>query len=154
MSEGKSVKKVTHPPTAEMVTVAIKELKDRKGSSLQAIKKYIGTTYKIDADKFSPFIKKFLRASVAAGLLAQPRGHGASGSFKLSVKDAKPSSRKKTASKAKKIVAKKRTTKVGDRKPKAKSTTARPKVTKATKASPKKKVSVTKIKRRVVKSVK
>ncbi|XP_051162638.1 histone H1-like [Leptopilina boulardi] len=159
MSEGKVIKK--HPPTSEMVTVAIKELHDRKGSSLQAIKKYVAATYEIDADKFAPFIKKFLKTAVANGVIAQPKGHGASGSFKLSVKDknAKPSARKTTLikrapRKAKKIVAeKKKTTKVGGKKPKVKSTTARPKVTKAKKASSKK-VPITKAKRSAKKSVK
>ncbi|KAK0097127.1 hypothetical protein PV326_003188 [Microctonus aethiopoides] len=77
--------KPAHPRTAEMVNVAIKTLKERGGSSLQAIKKYISTTYKIDADKQAPFIKKYLKAAVTNGNLIQTKGKGAAGSFKLSV---------------------------------------------------------------------
>lgn len=77
--------KPTHPRTADMVNAAIKSLKDRSGSSLQAIKKYINTTYKIDAEKQAPFIKKYIKAAVESGGLVQTKGKGAAGSFKLSV---------------------------------------------------------------------
>lgn len=77
--------KPTHPPTSEMVTNAIRGLKERGGSSLQAIKKYITANYKVDAEKVAPFIKKYLKSSVIAGNLIQTKGKGASGSFKLSV---------------------------------------------------------------------
>ncbi|CAK9799968.1 Histone H1.1 [Anthophora plagiata] len=76
--------KASHPPTSEMVNAAIKELKDRKGSSLQAIKKYIATTYKVDGEKFAPFIKRYLKTAVTSGTVVQTKGKGASGSFKLS----------------------------------------------------------------------
>lgn len=59
--------KASHPTTAVMVNAAIQSLKERGGSSLQAIKKYISATYKIDAEKFSPFIKKYIKSSVASG---------------------------------------------------------------------------------------
>jgi hypothetical protein len=36
-----------HPPTSEMVMKALVTLKDRKGSSLPAIKKYIAANYKV-----------------------------------------------------------------------------------------------------------
>lgn len=75
--------KPTHPPTSEMVNGAIKSLKERGGSSLQAIKKYVAANYKVDAEKMSPFIKKYLKAAVASGALVQTKGKGASGSFKL-----------------------------------------------------------------------
>ncbi|XP_033216794.1 histone H1-like [Belonocnema kinseyi] len=151
--------KPTHPPTADMVNAAIKELKERNGSSLQAIKKYVAATYKLDADKLAPFIKKYLKSAVASGKLVQPKGKGASGSFKLAVKDSKPkvaksaaskvtkkpaakvakkpASAKKAAPKAKKAVAekKKTATKVAAKPPKAKSTTTKPK---AAKPAPKK----------------
>ncbi|XP_050498486.1 histone H1-III-like [Diabrotica virgifera virgifera] len=57
--------KPSHPPTSEMVNNAIKCLKERGGSSLQAIKKYIAANYKVDAEKVAPFIKKYLKAAVA-----------------------------------------------------------------------------------------
>ena len=82
---GKARAKPSHPPTSEMVINAIKSLKERGGSSLQAIKKYIGANYKVDAEKMSPFIKKYLKSAVVSGTLVQPKGKGASGSFKLAV---------------------------------------------------------------------
>lgn len=75
--------KPAHPRTSEMVTAAIKSLKERGGSSLQAIKKYIAAHYKLDAEKLAPFIKKYLKSAVVAGELVQTKGKGASGSFKL-----------------------------------------------------------------------
>lgn len=85
---GKPRAKPTHPSTADMVKSAIKTLAERNGSSLQAIKKYITATYKIDAEKQAPFIKKYLKAAVTGGTLVQTKGKGASGSFKLVVKKA------------------------------------------------------------------
>lgn len=75
--------KPAHPRTSEMVSSAIKSLKERGGSSLQAIKKYIAVNYKVDPEKFAPFIKKYLKSAVASGELVQTKGKGASGSFKL-----------------------------------------------------------------------
>ncbi|KDR09288.1 histone H1-like [Zootermopsis nevadensis] len=76
--------KPVHPRTSEMVVNAIKSLKERGGSSLQAIKKYIAANYKVDSEKLAPFIKKYLKTAVASGELVQTKGKGASGSFKLS----------------------------------------------------------------------
>lgn len=87
-AKAKPKAKSTHPATSEMVTAAIRELKDRKGSSLQAIKKYIVSTYKVDSEKVTPFIKRYLKAAVSSGSVVQTKGKGASGSFKLST--AKP----------------------------------------------------------------
>ncbi|CAH1383808.1 unnamed protein product, partial [Tenebrio molitor] len=75
--------KPSHPPTSEMVNNAIKGLKERGGSSLQAIKKFVAANYKVDAEKVAPFIKKYLKGAVASGSLVQTKGKGASGSFKL-----------------------------------------------------------------------
>ncbi|XP_030556944.1 histone H1.2-like [Drosophila novamexicana] len=89
----KSAAPPSHPPTQQMVDASIKNLKERGGSSLLAIKKYIGATYKCDAQKLAPFIKKYLKNAVANGKLIQTKGKGASGSFKLSAsakKDPKP----------------------------------------------------------------
>lgn len=88
-----------------MVNSAIKELKDRGGSSLQAIKKYIASNYKVDADKLAPFIRKYLKSSVVGGGLVQTKGKGASGSFRMG--GAKTSGAvKKSPKKAKKTAAK------------------------------------------------
>jgi histone H1/5 len=84
--------KPNHPRTADMVDAAIKTLKDRTGSSLQAIKKYISSVYKMDAEKHAPFIKRYIKAAVTNGELVQTKGKGAAGSFKLSTK--KPDGKK------------------------------------------------------------
>ena len=72
-----------HPPVAEMVTAAIAALKDRKGSSLAAIKKYVAGNYKVDVERIAPSIRRFLKAAVEKGALEQTKGSGAAGSFKL-----------------------------------------------------------------------
>jgi len=99
--------KPTHPPTTQMINAAIKALKERGGSSLPAIKKWIAANYKVDVGKLAPFIKKSLKTSVAKGELVQTKGKGASGSFKLPAKETKEKVAKKP--KAKKVVAKKTT---------------------------------------------
>lgn len=85
-SKSAAKKLATHPPTAQMVNAAIKALNERGGSSLQAIKKYISGTYKIDAEKLAPFIKKYLKSATDGGKLIRTKGKGASGSFKLASK--------------------------------------------------------------------
>ena len=119
-------KKPDHPPVATMVDAALAALKERKGSSLAAIKKYVAANYKVDAVKLAPFIRRYLKKAVADGKINQTKGSGASGSFKL-VK--KTEEKKKPAKKAVKKPAAKKTAK----KPAAKKT---PK--KAKKATPKK----------------
>merc|ERR1712018_751756 len=47
-----------------MVVKAIEDLKERKGSSLAAIKKYIGANYKVDLAKVSVFIRKALKSGI------------------------------------------------------------------------------------------
>ena len=96
----KPAKKADHPPVAAMVNAAIAGLKDRKGSSLAAIKKYIAANYKVDVNKLAPFIRRFLKKAVADGKLVQVKGTGASGSFKLG-KVEKPEKKKKVVKKAK-----------------------------------------------------
>lgn len=96
-----------HPKVAEMVNTAISTLKERGGSSLQAIKKYIDSHYKVNVQKISPFIRKYLKNSVESGILVQTKGKGASGSFKMAsqTKDtAKPKSAVPKAKKAAKSV--------------------------------------------------
>merc|ERR1712184_101182 len=72
-----------NPTSSVMVKAAIEGLKERKGSSLVAIKKYIATNYKIDPSKHSHFIKKALTSGVEKKTIVQTKGTGASGSFKL-----------------------------------------------------------------------
>ena len=108
----KPAKKADHPSTAAMVVAAITALKDRKGSSRSAIKKYIAANYKVDVAKLAPFVRRFLKKAVADGKLAQVKGTGASGSFKLAKvekvkKVKKPKAKKPAAKKAAKKPAKK-----------------------------------------------
>lgn len=98
--------KPSHPKTSEMVLAAVKNLKERGGSSLQAIKKYISANYKVDADKLAPFIKKYLKSAVTSGSLVQTKGKGASGSFKLPTAEKSseaPKKKKKTTKTASKV---------------------------------------------------
>lgn len=105
---GKPKAKASHPPTAAMVNAAVGSLKERGGSSLQAIKKYISSTYKVDAEKLAPFIRKYIKSAVASGKLVQTKGTGAAGSFKLpggddgKKKSGKPKAVKKAAKSPKK----------------------------------------------------
>lgn len=142
----------SHPKTADMVNAAIANLKERGGSSLQAIKKYIASNYKVDVEKLAPFIRKYLKSAVTNGTLVQKKGKGASGSFGLnpnqkSEKKAKKPAAKKAASgekKAKKPAAKKAAAGEKKAKPsaakKAKKSPAKPKKAPAAKkaAKPKK----------------
>merc|ERR1712083_1051385 len=108
----KPAKKAEHPPSAVMVLAAVKALKESKGSSLAAIKKYIAANNKVDIVKISPFIRKAVKKLVADKKIAQTKGVGASGRFKA-VKAEKPKvkkvkkPKKKIAKKAKKPAAKK-----------------------------------------------
>ena len=101
--------KPTHPKTSVMVVAAIKALKERNGSSLPAIKKYIAANYKVDTVKLAPFIKKALKSLVEKKAIIQTKGKGASGSFKVSAAEKKPAAKKPAAKKpaAKKPAAKK-----------------------------------------------
>lgn len=106
----KPAAKSNHPATSELVINAITTLKERNGSSLQAIKKYIATNYQIDTDKLATFIRKFLKNAVSSGKLVQTKGKGASGSFKLpsvtkpsGEKKKKPSKPKASAKKVKAV---------------------------------------------------
>jgi len=132
----------SHPPVSEMVVAAIKTLKERGGSSLQAIKKYLAAQYKVDVEKLSPFIKKYLKGAVVKGQLLQTKGKGASGSFKL------PAAAKKEKAAPKKSASKPKPAKKSGVK-KAKSP-AKKSVVKKVKSS----ASPTKIKKPVAKSAK
>ena len=77
-----------HPPFAAMIAAAIKALKDRTGSSRQAIMKYICANYKVDANKAGVHLRMALKRGVTAGTLkmAKESGKGA-GSYKLGEKE-------------------------------------------------------------------
>merc|ERR1719499_613349 len=110
-----------------MIAAAITALKDRTGSSRQAILKYICANYKVDAAKAAVQIRLALKRGVAKGALKMARASGkGAGSYKL-VKVEKPKKAKKP--KAKKPKAKK---------PKAKKPKAAKKAKKPAAKKPKK----------------
>merc|ERR1711893_490084 len=141
-----------HPKYSVMIAAAIKALKDRSGSSRQAILKYICANYKVDAAKAAVHLRMALKRGVAAGTLkmARPTGKGA-GSFKLGEKakaaEKKPKAKKPKAKKPKakkpkaKKPAKKAAKKPAAKKPAAKKPAAKKAAKKpaAKKAAPKKK---------------
>ena len=144
-----------HPPVAAMVDDAITALKDRKGSSLAAIKKYISANNKnADAAKLAPFIKRYLKSAVVAGKLVQTKGTGAAGSFKMgkvekpAKKVVKPKATKpKTPKKVKKPKAVKKSPKKATKSPKKAKKPAAKKV-----KTPKKPAKVAKVAKKPAKS--
>ena len=93
-------KAADHPKYIDMVKAAIGTLKERNGSSRQAILKYINANYTV-SEKAPTNTKNALKKGVAAGSLKQVKGTGASGSFKLAEKEkaAKKPAAKKAATK-------------------------------------------------------
>merc|ERR1711920_345178 len=93
--------------TSAMVAAAIKALKERGGSSLPAIKKYIAANYKVDVVKLSPFIRKALKKGVEKKTLVQVKASYL-GKVEKPKKPKKPKKKKvKKPKKAKKPKAKK-----------------------------------------------
>ncbi|XP_066960003.1 histone H1-delta-like [Macrobrachium rosenbergii] len=131
----KPAAKPTHPPYGTMIAAAVKSLKERNGSSRQAILKYIVANYKVgDEKKAGSRLKLALKKGVTSGALKQVKGAGASGSFKLAKDDAKPAKKavKKPAAKkspkkpAAKKPAKKPAAKKAAKKPAAKKAAKKP----------------------------
>merc|ERR1711971_1412342 len=94
----KVAKPAAHPPYANMITAAIKGLKDKKGSSRQAILKYVVAT------KAAVRVKLALRKMVVAKkvVAAAAAGKRGAGSFKLPAKEPKAKKPKAKKPKAKK----------------------------------------------------
>merc|ERR1712083_436270 len=103
----KPAKKAEHPPSAVMVFAAVKALKDKKGSSLAAIKKYIAANYKVDVVKVSPFIRKAIKKLVADKKLIQVKASFKAAKEEKPKKAKKPKAKKPKAKKPKKTAAKK-----------------------------------------------
>jgi len=75
-TEKKTVTRKTppdHPPYQEMIRTAIQNLKDRSGSSRQAIKKYISANYKV-GDNSNNQVNLAIKRGVASGDFLQPKG--------------------------------------------------------------------------------
>ena len=104
MATAQKTKKVAkpraHPPCPDMVVAAVGALKEKKGSSVSAIKKYIAANYKCDIEKLNSHINKALKSCVTKGSLVQVKGQGASGSFKLGTKKADAEKEKAIKAKA------------------------------------------------------
>merc|ERR1712213_134130 len=120
----KPKKAASHPPYKNMVKAAIVALKEKKGSSRQAIIKYILANYKIDdAAKVNTRVKIGLKNGLKAGTLKSAKGTGATGSFRVAEKETKKAVKKTPA---------------GDKKPKKKAP-AKAKTAKSPAKSPAKK---------------
>ncbi|XP_038644690.1 histone H1-like [Scyliorhinus canicula] len=138
-------KKPEGPGLGELIHKIVADSGDRKGVSLQAIKKQLRSKG-VDVDKRGSQIKQSVKRSVDNGSLAQVKGTGASGSFKIVKKTTggkviktgagkKPLVKKAAAKKSpKKAAPKKPAAKKSPKKPVAKKTPKKP----AAKKSPKK----------------
>jgi len=129
-------KPAEHPKYQDMVLAALAALKDRTGSSRQAIEKYIKANYKV-GDNCGTHLKLALKRMSDKGSILHVKGTGASGSFKLNKAVAvekkakkkvvkKPAAKKPAAKKpaAKKPAAKKAAAKKGAKKSAAKAKAA------------------------------
>jgi histone H1/5 len=132
-------KPADHPKYSEMIAASIATLKERKGSSRQAIVKYISANYKV-GDNVNVFVKQSLKRGVASNTLKQMKGTGASGSFKLgdSVVNKKKPVAKKTPKKAAKKPVKKPVKKTAVKKTAVKKVTPKKKKPAAKKPAAKK----------------
>ncbi|KAG7662919.1 uncharacterized protein J8A68_003545 [[Candida] subhashii] len=143
----------------DMIKSAIVTLKERNGSSRQAIKKYVQANNDLKAANFDALFNAALRRGVETGDFLQPKGP--SGPVKLAKKEKPAASKvtkkaaapKKAATAEKKKVVKKTATAPATEKAKVtkKAATEKPKVTKkaaapkkAAAAAPKKKATATK----------
>ena len=104
----KVAKPAAHPPFKAMIAAAITSLKERGGSSRQAILKHIVANNKVDAAKAAVGVRLALKRGLAKGTVAKAKAAGkGAGKYKL-VKVAKPKKVKKPkAKKVKKPKAKK-----------------------------------------------
>ncbi|OWF54002.1 late histone H1-like [Mizuhopecten yessoensis] len=111
----KPKKPAAHPTYKEMVRTAVSSLKERGGSSRQAIKAYIIKNYKVNEDKLPTSLKLAIRKGIAAKTLVQVKG-----SFKLGADAEKKTPKAKKPKKVVKPKAKKATKakKTGEKKAK------------------------------------
>ena len=132
----KPKKPANHPKYSEMVQKAITALKERGGSSRQAILKYIMANFNVGADAkvVNVHLKLSLRNGVKNKSLKQSKGTGASGSFRLGeVKPAKKPAKKAAkpkAAKPKKAKSTPKKKKAAAKKPAGEKKAAKPKAAK------------------------
>ncbi|KAF7715637.1 Uncharacterized protein PECH_002478 [Penicillium ucsense] len=97
-----------HPSYRDMIKDAIVNLKERNGSSRQAIKKYVSSNNKINVASQATFDAQFnkaIKAGVEKGEFTQPKGP--SGPVKLAKKEPAPKAAKKEPAAKKATTAKK-----------------------------------------------
>ncbi|KAJ7386616.1 hypothetical protein OS493_008765 [Desmophyllum pertusum] len=128
-------KPAEHPKYIDMIKAAIAALKERNGSSRQAIEKHIKANYKV-GDAVGVHLKLALKRGVENAAILQVKGTGASGSFKLNkaVKEVKPKKKPAAKTAAKKPAAKK--AKPAAKKPAAKKAAKKPAAKKAAAKKP------------------
>ena len=106
------VKKAEHPTYFDMIAAALTSMKDRRGSSRQAVRKYILENYKVDSVKMTVPLRLSLRNGLAKGKLCYARKSGkGSRCYKLVPKEKeakKPAMKKVKAATDKKKVADKK----------------------------------------------
>ena len=116
-----------HPPYAAMIAAAITGLGDKKGSSRQAILKFVIANNKVDADKAAVRVRTALKKMIESKTVvaAAVAGKKGAGSFKLAAveKVVKPKAEK--PKKAKKVEKKKPAKKPAAKKPAAKKPAAK-----------------------------
>merc|ERR1711928_182510 len=123
-----------HPPTSAMIAASIGALKERNGSSVPAIKKYIAANYTCDVVKLAPFIRKALKKGVTDKKPAKKVAKKPAKKPAAAKKSPKKVAARKSPQKAAKPAAKKPAAKKVAKKPAAKKT---PKKPAAKKAAPK-----------------
>ena len=113
-------KKMTHPTYQVMVQESIKALKERKGASRQALKKYIEANYKCEVRNYN--LNSALKKLTEEKVLEQSET-GQRWKFKKA--EAKPAAKKPAAKKAAKPAAKKAPAKKAAKKPDVKKPAAK-----------------------------
>ena len=115
---------------------AVAAMKEKNGSSSQAIKKYIKDTYDINIEQQARFIRKALKTGAENGILIQTKGKGAAGSFKLDpAKDKAKAKLEKEKEKAKAKMEKDRAKKAELKAKKAEKAAAKKEKTRAAKST-------------------
>jgi len=95
----KVMAKSDHPQYDVMIKEAIADLKERKGSSRQAILKYLMANFDLgdDVKIVNNHLKKALVRMTEADVLRRPKGIGSTGSFRLASKESKKGKKKEDA---------------------------------------------------------
>ena len=150
----KPKKPADHPPYSSMAKEAVSALKEKGGSSRQALLKYIMANYKVgdNPKAVNSRLKTALRNGVQSGILNQSKGTGAAGSFRLGEKKAvkKPVVKKPAVKKVKKVKTpvkkanEKKSSKAAAKKTKTAKPTTKPKIAKSPKKTKVTKVKTTK----------